>query len=562
MKRFHSALFLASVASMALASGASAQIATPGPNDGDPRLHGAGATAVQEIVQDEIDATTISDPNFAAAYLATGSGLGRQAFRNVTNQLPGQPTWDTVQYAFSESGTSASELTQYNTNVGSYGLKPIQVPKFVLPIALAYNPVYARNTATSTDYRFRVNPAFAAATTQINGVNVGGLRMTRPIVCGIFNGTITNWNDTALTNANGTLSLGDPADTTFSTVGAPIRLVGRMDRSGTTDIFTRAMKAHCDAILTEPINKYDTNAEALPYARVAGAADFSGVRADTPYSLTSTAPLAGPINSIGNRYYDPVTNTTPSVPGGLDPNPAPGANGTGLFLMADGSSRVAAAIAAAPDIGTTRVVNGKVGYIGADFIVNAVSGNPNLHAAALNRPSAAGTWHLPSAAAATANLNPVNPPESNNSGAFANFGTDVRNGITMARANPLSWHNVLSGMPAANAGYPITGASNMLLHTCYKPTNYPSIRKWLELNIGIPDDRFTNATTGLMAQSNIGALPTRWQNAVNQTFILNSTQVSNGQTLGALDLWMEAAAASGKDHCNVSTLPGETQPGM
>ncbi|MBV2150042.1 substrate-binding domain-containing protein [Sphingobium sp. AS12] len=536
---------------MTIASAASAQT-TPGPNDGDPRLHGAGSSAVQEVVWDEINGLPI-------AYLPVGSGSGREAFRRITNQLPGQPTWDTVQFAFSETGTSANELSQYNMNVGSYGLKPIQVPKFVLPVALAYNPVYA--TQDGNQYRFRVNPAFAASTTQINGVNVGGLRLPRAAYCGIFNGTITNWNNAVLQTANGNLSLGDALDTSWSTVGAPIRLVGRMDRSGTTDIFTRAMKAHCDAILTEPINKYDTNAEVLPYARVAGAADFSSVRADTPYSLSSTAPVAGTTNMIGNQWYDVSTNSTPSVPGGLASNPQPGANGTGLFLMADGSSRVAAAIAAAPDIGTTRVVNGKVGYIGADFIVNAVSGNPNLHAAALNRPSAPGTWHLPSAAAATANLNPVLPPESSSTGSFFNFGTDVRDGITMARANPLSWYKVLSSMPAAHTGYPITGTSQMLLHTCYKPTNYPSIRKWLELNIGIPDDRFINATTGLMAQSNIGALPTPWRNAVNQTFILNSNQMSNGQRLGNLDLWMEAAGPT-PDHCNVSTLPGETQPGM
>jgi len=71
---------------------------------------------------------------------------------------------------------------------------------------------------------------------------------------------------------------------------------------------------------------------------------------------------------------------------------------------------------------------------------------------------------------------------------------------------------------------------------------------------------FTNSTTGLLTQSNIGALPAPWQRAVTQTFLTNSTEVSNGQTLGALNLWL---AAGGSNHCaSVGILPGETQQGL
>jgi len=560
MKRFNSALFLASAASMALATAASAQT-PPGPNDGDPYLHGAGATAVQEVVwqeQDCLDTSIAARPcpvpgspllaGFASNYLPTGSGAGRQAWRNITPQLTtfGSPynTWDTVQFAFSESSTSASELTQYNTNVGPYGLKPIQVPKFVLPVAIAYNPVYA--TQGGNQYRFQVNSSFPASTTQINGTPVGGLRLPRPAYCGIFNGTITNWNNATLQTANGGVSLGDPADASWSSVGAPIRLVGRMDRSGTTDIFTRALAAHCSGG-----GIYLTNAEALPYNRGGAVPNFSSVRADTPYSPTSTAPLAGTTNMIGNQYYNVSTGTILSVPGGLASNPASGASGTGRYLMADGSGAVAAAIAAAPDIGTTRVVNGKVGYIGADFIANAATGNPNLFAAALSRPSAPTTFDLPSAAAASTAIGTILPPESNSTGAFANYPSSP------SRSNPLDWVPNLAG---STSGYPITGTTQMLLHTCYKPTNLPYIKGWLGYNVGAPTDVFTNSTTGLLTQSNIGALPAPWQRAVTQTFLTNSTEVSNGQTLGALNLWL---AAGGSNHCaSVGILPGETQQGL
>lgn len=573
MKRINSALFLATVASMALASGASAQtVPTPGPNDGFNRLNGAGATAVQQIVNDEINAIVISDPNFAATYQGTGSGAGRQAWRNTTPQAP--VTWNTVQYAFSESNTSSTELTQYNSTVATYGLKPVQLPKFVLPVAFAYNPVYAR--VGTTDYRFRINPAFAASTTQINGVNVGGLRLTRELYCGIFNGDIRNWKDSRLQTANGGVSLGDANDANWSTNGAPIRLVGRMDRSGTTDIFTRAMKAQCDGVLGAANNKYDVNAEALPYGRVAGAADFSGVRADTPYSTSSSAALAGTLNLIGNQYFNGTTIV--AVSGGSASNPAVGSHdGSGLFLMADGSSRVAGAIAATPDVTRgTRVYNGKIGYIGADFISNAVSGNANLHAAALEQSgSGSTTWQLPSAGAASAALGNILPPESSGLGAFANYGTDTRNMILMERKNPLSWYNVLYNrvlptdpiLSDPTAGYPVTGTSQFLGHTCYKTNNLPSIRTWLGYNVGVKgantavvDTRFTDSVTGLMAKSNIGALPSAWQRAVIQTFLTNSAEVSNSQPLGGLNLWL---AAGGSNHCaSVGTLSGATQKGM
>ncbi|RIA46325.1 periplasmic binding family protein [Hephaestia caeni] len=554
MKHISAPLLLSALSSVALGSTALAQGA-PGPNDGDYALHGAGSTAIQPILDEEGDWIP---PPFIAHYMPTGSGLGRQAWRNITNQflLAGLAnpfgTWNTVQYAFSESGTSASELTEYYTNVGPYGLKPIQVPKFVLPVAIAYNPHYA--TQGGIQYRFQVNPSFPASTTQINGIHVGGMRMPRQVYCRIFNGQITNWNDAALQMANGGMSLGDPVDANWTSVGVPIRLVGRLDRSGTTDIFTRALAAHCTGI---PGNHYATNSEALPYD--SSGPNFSSVRPDTPYSPASGVVPAGPVNMIGNQYFNTATGTILSVPGGSPSNPAAGANGTGLYLLANGSTAVAAAIAAAPDIGTTRRVNGKVGYIGADFIRNALSGNPTLFAAALNRPSAPTVWHLPSAASASAAFGTVAAPEADvSTGAFANYGTDPR---SASRANPLSWVNVLSGLATSTAGYPITGSSQMLLHTCYKANNLPHIRTWLGYNVGTPDDRFTNPTTGLMALSNIGALPSSWQRAVNQTFLTNSTEVSNGQTLGALNLWMAAGGTAG--HCfGMSTLPGASQPGM
>jgi len=109
-----------------------------------------------------------------------------------------------VQFAFADSSITPGDITDYNnatTGAAPLGGTPIMFLMFVLPVAIAYNPIYGRNTSTSTNYTFRINPTFSAATTQIGGVNVGGLRLTRNLTCAIFNGQITNWNHADLQTA-------------------------------------------------------------------------------------------------------------------------------------------------------------------------------------------------------------------------------------------------------------------------------------------------------------------------------------------------------------------------
>ncbi|NWP47880.1 hypothetical protein GY986_25895, partial [Escherichia coli] len=79
-------------------------------------------------------------------------------------------------------------------------------------------------------------------------------------------------------------SLRDSADAVarWNADGVPVRLVGRLDRSGTTDIFTRALAAQCGSVASG--NNYATNAETLPYNRTVTATIrpvFDSVRSDT-----------------------------------------------------------------------------------------------------------------------------------------------------------------------------------------------------------------------------------------------------------------------------------------
>lgn len=618
MKRINSALFLATVASMALASGASAQT-IPAPSNSDGALHGAGASAVQNVLVQELNciggsnqlgvsspnpngsfttiaeptigsfncATTEVQPNFEGKYVATGSGFGRQAWRSNTNQffnagtgtgtagvhnpfvnISGNPLWTHVQFAFSEGGASPSDIQAYkNTSTGAVtvGGAPIQFPKYVLPVAIVYNPIYA--TQGATNYRFNVT-----SPQMINGVNAGGLRLSRELYCKVFNGAVVNWNDPLFTAANGGTSLRDAQDEIdnpgrWASQGVPVRLVGRLDRSGTTDIFTRALSQQCGAFGT---NNYTTNAEALPYARVAGAPDFSGVRADTPYSLGSSAALSGTAPMIGNQYFDRATGTILSVSGGLPSNPAAGANGTGRYLLGDGSSAIRDAILAAADIGTGFKVNGKIGYIASDFVAGSASANPALFAAALQqKPSVApNSYHMPSAGNAQAAFGTtILPPQSNADGSYNTTDTRlVRNpaggaDIQARRNNPIAWYDVLYNPVATladpNNGYAITGTTQFLGHQCYQAGNRRSMVEFVMDNFdlygtrstgaALPTDMFGGASTSIVSNSNIGVVPDNWQRAIRETFFQNT---SGG--LGALNLWMQNSTSRGTTVSNTT----------
>ncbi|CAM8663084.1 PBP domain containing protein [Sphingobium cupriresistens] len=573
MKLVRPAILLASFASIWIAFAASAQTTPPpGPNDGDPALHGTGATSSANVIVELIDWMTANQPFFDANYLPAGSGTGKNAWRNTTPQLGpfGSPFsgWYIVQFGFSESSVTLSDILAYNKNVQRFGGSAIVVPQFVLPIAIAYNPVYAKNSVSGTEYRFNVQApqALPDAITGLPKV-VGGLRLSRAAYCGIFNGTIRNWNDGLLTILNGGVSLRDPADANWGVSGIPIRLVGRLDKSGATDIFTRALAAQCPGG-----SRITTNAEALPFDPTLGTApDFTGVRIDTPYR-PGGAGFAGPTNAVGNQYFNRTTGSIQSVSGGVPSQPAGVGNGTGLFLLADGSAGVSAAIAADPDIGTSAYkVNGKIGYIGSDYIANAKGASPKIFTAALSRPSATGTFLLPSAANATNAFAGILPPQSASTGAFQVVDTRLVRSptggvkIPATRDNPFAWHDVLyptpaSGLASPSAGYPITGTTQILLNTCYKATNQPHIVKWVGYNMGTPTTVFTNSTTGILAKSNIAAVSDDWKRAIIQTFLVNSNETNSGQRLGDLDLWIETAQTTGADHCNVGTLSGS--PGM
>jgi ABC-type phosphate transport system substrate-binding protein len=552
-------------------------------------------------------------PDFQGKYLGVGSGAGRQVWSNFNFTTPtvtvnGHGVWPNVQFAFSEAPALPADITTYNANANSAANgagAAIQVPFYVIPIAFAYNPTYGFNPG-DVAMKFNVKTPLS-----INGTVAGGLKLSRVAYCKIFNGEIMNWNDLLLKTLNSNVSLHDATNDTlvrWNAEGAPIRLVGRADRSGGTDVFTRAMAAQCDGLVTT--NKFDNAAESLPYDNTSPI-NITKLRADSRYNTgVAASNFSGPIQSLGGLVYDNnakickwdelnasrVCDTT-LAPGGVLTNaPTPG-----LFLVADGSSRVALGIArdnvdpvtglpTSNGLVTSTIIggvvtpatagykfNGKLGYVGADF-VTPVPGR-TLFAAALQKGTTA-AYVMPTTTNASAAFGTVLPPQSiAASGAYSTadartFGSvnpylvidPVTNPATpVSRANPLHWSAVLynpnGGATLANplSGYPITGAAFLLTSTCFKPANsavpgnnanrfgmvefmgltFGKITR-NSLNVAISANLFKGTSAlapGILTQSNTALPSAGWQTAINDTFLKKS--VGAAAPLGALNLWIQ-----------------------
>jgi len=526
-------------------------------------------------------------PDFQGKYVATGSGTGRSFWRAFSNQLPGTTssninpfgTWNNVQFAFSDAPATASDLAAYDSNANNTTNRagaPIQFPLYVLPVALAYNPVYGRFISPtkgliSLSYRVRFPTRNGATIT-------GGLPLSKAAYCGIFNGTITNFNDPIFTALNAGIPLRDANDggARWANVGVPIRLVGRLDNSGTTDIFTRHLAVACDGQV--PVNKFAQAAEALPFDRTSGI-NLSSFRSDTRYTPTSTGALAGTVQSLSGAVFVRASGNTPATI-----NATQGAETAGLFMVADGSSGVRDAInfTRADPVRVGQVVlNGKIGYIGADFVAPAIG--QALFSAAL-QVGTGSTFAAPTAANATAAFGNILPPQTtSNSGAYDE--NDPRTGPTrdgtgtqlVNRGNPLNWTSVLysttgESLDNPSTGYPITGTTQYLGYTCYaSAATRLAVAEFLGLNFGKVSADSTNSpislslfrgtspqVLGLLAQVGIAPMPIAWQSAIFSTFLRNTSgEVSNGTSLGSRNLWLQSNLPTTATQIDGNTANGE-----
>ena len=618
MRNLKNLLLAATMVAGFAATQVQAQVVIPAPDTSDAALHGAGASSVQNLVVRNFNcigadhklakssaATALStisaglyvgttmtqdcsaeannlQPNISAEYVSTGSGFGRQMWKEFADDFDGgtsataaagvfnpfvnaaNPThWSNLQFVFSDAGLSQAELNTYNSVAAPKAGPAITFPMFVLPIAIAYDTTYGTN-AKGHAMVFNTQGKGLSGTTTIN--------LSKAAYCGIFNGTILNWNDAAITKLNKKIPLYDVLNDTaarWTADGAPIRLVGRLDKSGTTDVFTRHLAAVCNATNGYTgVNNYLQHAETLPYGTGTGV-DFRSVRSDVNYFPTvASSKLAGTTNMVSGDYWNgtAIVNigsgsaTYPSTSGSTS---TPTGNlGSGLYIVADGGGKVASALVSAPDYSLHGVMlNGKVGYISADFIQPSVDAPGGLQAAGLQVGTSA-TFALPTVMAALKGFTQLPPEAAATTGAYTP-GADTRLVLTATggttkvaatRDNPLAWTDVLYADstntladPQAAGAYPISGTTQFFGYTCYTKANRLAIGNALGLQLGKINKNSANVTIsktifggtpaanpGIDVQSNIGIVPAAWTAAIANTFL------SKGDA-GALGLYIQDA---------------------
>ena len=147
-------------------------------------LNRGGSSAQEKAQQAWVAGFQTANPDVTVNYTTTDSGAGRKGF------LDGS-----LDYAGSDSALDEDELAESTDRC--FGGSGINVPVYISPIAVAFN---------------------------IDGVTE--LNLSPAVVAGIFAGTITAWDDPAITEAN--------PDATLS---GPITVVHRSDDSGTSKNF-------------------------------------------------------------------------------------------------------------------------------------------------------------------------------------------------------------------------------------------------------------------------------------------------------------------------------------
>lgn len=380
-----------------------------------------------------------------------------------------------------ESCTSG-QTNPYPNPLQCYG-PLVQFPYAITPIVFAYNSVYKKvlnSDNSETDYHFNLKYARSDGS--------GGLRLSPATYCKIFNGQITNWNDSALQNDNGGQPLYDPNDPDKGSWSVPLQIVGRSDSSGATSILSRHLANVCASLSG---NQYTTGSSTLP------------------------ATLQGPTYSTSNPNYPPVSGETP-----------------GKFTLAPNNSGVAQYVAftATPggsnpsncSDGTACIELGRITYSGPDYVLPYVAETQqntyNLNSTTLENSS--GNWEDPSASTAQAAYSTISPPQSTSNGKYCasctNFGY---------RNDPTAWVQSTSPTsliadPSNSGAYPIVGTANWIAYQCYQSKKQ---EKSLVGVMGYIDYQpiNTDAKKGILASAGLSPLSKAWRAAIQGTFIRN-----------------------------------------
>ena len=361
----------------------------------------------------------------------------------------------------------------------------VQFPFAITPIAFAYNSVYEKwinSSGQETDYHFNIQYGRQDGS--------GGLRLSPTTYCQIFNGQITNWNDSALTADNGGVPLYDPNDPNKGSWSVPLQIVGRSDSSGATSIFTRHLANVCAGMSG---NQYTTGASTLP------------------------STLQGPTYNVNNPNYPGVSGETPGL-FTLAPNNSGVAQYTAFTAVPGGSNPSNCTVSGA----TACIQLGRITYSGTDYVLPYVADTQlntyNLNTATLENSS--GNWEEATPATAQSAYSVIQPPQSKGNGQYCasctNFGL---------RTDPTAWvqsnsPTALIANPTNSGAYPVVGTANWLTYTCYASKNQDKSLTGVIKYISEEPINY-DANKGILAAAGLAPLDKQWRKAIQSTFIAN-----------------------------------------
>jgi phosphate transport system substrate-binding protein len=235
-------------------------------------LTGAGSTFAQPLYQQWAGQYAQDvDPNVHVNYQGIGSGGGIADY-----------TQGTVDFGATDAPMSDEELQAAQANQGT----TLHIPTVLGAVAVAYN---------------------------LQGVD--GLKLDGPTLAGIFQGSITKWNDPAIAKLNSGASLPD----------TQIQVVHRSDSSGTSFIFT----SYLTAVSSEWKSKVGAD-KAPPWPTGTGAEGTSGVAAavqqsdgaigyvELGYAEQNTIPFASLKEASGGQFVKPSADSTTAAADGVE----------------------------------------------------------------------------------------------------------------------------------------------------------------------------------------------------------------------------------------------------
>jgi len=379
--------------------------------------------------------------------------------------------------ATTSCGANGAGTGTYGNPQSCYG-PLIQIPVSVDDVALAFNPVYEKIVAPGEkeiDYKFRT----------------ATIKFSKATMCGIFEGTITDWADSHITADNGNKSLKSGSDPTpTASWHVPLVPVGRTDGSGTTSIVTRHLAAVCgDAIYT--VGTTNLPASIAGSAQPSGSAEYPGV--DQLGKVTTAT------GSTGVAYYTAFT---------VPPN-------------GFGNKCTSGTVLPAGYAGGDCIQQGRVGYDGADYTSPyvKVSKAVSVTLDAVELQNAHGTYEKVGPVSTLAAFVGVNPP----SGA--------------AEADPSNWVESLSAtVPLANptqtTAYPLVGTTQTFLYQCYANAGSEATLVG-QLGYIYTAKINTDSKLGILAKVGLAPLPSAWLTAINNAFIVGDSQHLNIQPVNS-----------------------------